>query len=181
MQGNQAAIETRTMKSRDLALIAILLAIGAVVYLFTPNIGIITPDTVVTFAVLAIVLVNPNLPTGLGIGIVAGLLSMFFSKSPIAWFNVPAHIIGALVATLAAGKLGELMTGSISWKPAVGVFVYNVLGGGLFITAMLVTNLFPFEVYIAMGWPQVLLSTLSGIVIDMILYLPAKAMYDRTG
>lgn len=169
------------MKSRDLALVAILLAIGAVLYAFTPNIGIITPDTVVTFAALAILLVRPSLLSGFGIGIVAGVLGMFFSKSSIAWFNIPAHALGALATAFVALKLGELKTGSLSWKPAVGALAYGVVSGGLFITGMLVAGIFPFQVYITAGWVQVLLSTLSSIVICMILYVPAKNLYERSG
>lgn len=169
------------MKSRDLALVAILLAIGAVLYLFTPNIGVITPDTVVTFAALAIMLVRPKPLTGLGIGIIAGLLGMFFSKSSIAWFNVPAHAVGALVTALVTLAVGELMTGPIAWKPAVGALAYGVVSGGLFITALLLSGVFPFQVYITAGWGQVFLSTLSSIIICMILYLPAKSLYERTG
>lgn len=168
------------MKSRDLALVAILLAIGAVLYFFTPNIGVITPDTVVTFAALAILLVRPRPLTGLGIGLVAGLLGMFFSKSSIAWFNVPCHMAGALAATLVALYLGEWMTGPVAWKPAMGALAYGVVSGGLFITGMLVAGIFPFQVYISAGWGQVLLSTLSSIVICMILYQPAKSLYERT-
>jgi hypothetical protein len=169
------------MKSRDLALVAIMLAIGAVLYAFTPNIGIITPDTVVTFAALAIMLITPPHLTGLGIGIVAGVLGMFFSKSSIAWFNIPAHAIGAWVTALVALRIGELKTGAVTWKPGVGALAYGVVSGGLFITGMLVAGIFPFQVYITAGWGQVFLSTLSSIVICMILYPPAKALYDRTG
>jgi len=169
------------MKSRDLALIAIMLAIGAVLYAFIPNLGIITPDMVVTFAALAILLVLPKPAAGFGIGIVAGLLAMFFSKSSIAWFNIPAHAIGALVTAIVALKVGELKTGKISWKPALGALAYGVVSGGLFITALLAAGIFPFAVYLAAGWPQVLLSTLASIIICLILYTPAKALYDRTG
>jgi hypothetical protein len=169
------------MKSRDLALVAILLAIGAVLYMFTPNIGVITPDTVVTFAALAILLVRPKLLPGLGIGIVAGVLGMFFSKSSIAWFNVPAHAFGALATAVVALNVGELMTGPVAWKPAVGALAYGVVSGGLFITALLIAGVFPFQVYLTAGWVQVFLSTLSSIIICMILYLPAKALYERAG
>ena len=56
------------MKSRDLALVAILLAIGAVIYAFTPSIGgIFTIDTVASFAVLGILLVRPKPAGGVGI------------------------------------------------------------------------------------------------------------------
>ncbi len=169
------------MKSRDSTLVVLLLALGAVAYMFTPSIGLVTPDTVVTFAALAILLVRPKLLPGLVIGVIAGLLGMAFSKSSIAWFNIPGHVGGALATAAVAVKLSELMTGPVAWKPAVGALAYGVVSGGLFITAMLVFNIFPFQVYITAGWSQVLLSTLSSIVICMVLYLPIKSVYERTG
>jgi hypothetical protein len=169
------------MKSRDSTLVALLLVIGAVLYMFTPNIGIVTPDTVVTFAALAVLLVRPKLLPGLVIGVIAGLLGMFFSKSSIAWFNVPAHAIGALATAVAAVRVGELMTGPVAWKPAVGALAYGVVSGGLFITALLIAGVFPFQVYLTAGWVQVFLSTLSSIIICMILYRPVKSVYERTG
>jgi len=169
------------MKSRDSTLVVLLLAIGAVLYMFTPNIGVVTPDQVSTFAALAILLVRPKLLPSLGIGVVAGLLGMFFSKSSIAWFNIPSHVISALCASLVASKVGQLMTGPISWKPAAVAIGYGVPGGGSFITALLIAGVFPFQVYITAGWVQVFLTVLSSIIIDMILYPPAKALYERTG
>ncbi|NIN64681.1 MAG: hypothetical protein GTO63_08260 [Anaerolineae bacterium] len=168
------------MKSRDSTLVALLLVMGAVLYMFTPNIGVVTPDTVVTFAALAILLVRPKSLPGLAIGVVAGLLGMAFSKSSIAWFNIPAHAIGALATAMAAVRVGELMTGPVAWKPAVGALAYGVVSGGLFITAMLILGIFPFQVYITAGWSQVLLSTLSSVIICMVLYRPVKSVYERT-
>jgi hypothetical protein len=169
------------MKSRDSILVVLLLAVGAVAYMFTPSIGLITPDTVVTFAALAILLVRPKMLPGLVIGVVAGLLGMAFSKSSIAWFNIPAHAGGALAAAAVAVKLGELMTGPVAWKPGVGAMAYGMVSGGLFITAMLILGMFPFQVYMTAGWTQVLLSTLSSVVICMVLYLPVKSVYERAG
>jgi hypothetical protein len=169
------------MKSRDLALVAIFLAIGAVIYVFIPNTGVVTPDTVVTFAALAIMLVMPRPLVGFGIGIVAGLLGMWFSKSPAPWLNIPTHALGAWSTAVVCLKVGELKTGKLAWKPAVGVLAYCVVSGGLFITAFFVMGFIPnFQVYLA-GWGQVLLMTLYSIIICMILYPPAKALYDRTG
>jgi hypothetical protein len=167
------------MKSRDLALTAILLAIGAVLYAFTPNLGIITPDTVVTFSALAILLVAPKLGAGFGIGVVAGVLGMFFSKSSIAWFNIPTHAIGALVTALVAALPADLKIKTVPFKPALGAAAYGVVSGGIFITGMLVAKIFPFQVYLTAGWTQVLLSTLSSVVICMALYPPAKALLER--
>jgi hypothetical protein len=168
------------MKSRDLALIAILLAIGAVIYAFTPSIGgIFTIDTVASFAVLGILLVRPKLAAGVGIGVVAGLISMFFSKSSIAWFNVVVHICGAFVATWVTLRIGEVKLGGLSWKPAVVVTCYKIVAAGLFITTSLLLGFTPWTAYWTVAWPSVLLSTLSGIVICMVLYPPAKALYER--
>ena len=167
------------MKSRDLALVAILLAIGTVIYAFTPNLGVMTPDTVASFAVLAILLVRPKLSAGLGIGIVAGLIGMFFSKSPIAWFNVVVHAAGALNATFWTSKLPEMKVGPIYWKALIVTICYKIVGGGLFITAMLAFGLIPFKIYITVAWTNVLISLATGIIIVMILYPPAKAMYER--
>jgi len=169
------------MRSRDSILVVLLLAVGAVLYMFTPSIGLVTPDTVVTFAALSILLVRPKMLSGLIIGVVAGLLGMAFSKSSIAWFNIPGHVGGALATAVVAVKMGELMTGPVAWKPAMGALAYGVVSGGLFITAMLVLGIFPFQVYMTAGWTQVLLSTLSSVVICMVLYLPAKSVYERAG
>lgn len=169
------------MKSRDLALVAILLAIGTVLYAFVPNFGAVTPDLLVAFVVLAILLVRPKPLEGLGIGIVSGLLSMFFSKSSIAWFNIPAHAAGGFFLALLTYRMGELMTGRISWRPAVGVVIHTLISGGLFITALLVAGIFPFQVYITVAWVQVLLTMVVNGVIVMILYLPAKKLYERSG
>ncbi len=168
------------MKSRDLALVAILLAIGAVIYAFTPSIGgIFTIDTVASFAVLGILLVRPKLSAGVGIGVVAGLIGMFFSKSSIAWFNVVVHICGAFVATWVTLHTGELTIGKIPWKPAVVVTSYKIVAAGLFITTSMLLGFTPLTAYFTIAWPSVLLSTLSGIVICMLLYVPAKKLYER--
>jgi hypothetical protein len=167
------------MKSRDLALVAILLAIGAVIYAFTPSLGTFKIDTVASLAVLGILLVRPPLSAGIGIGVVAGLMSMFFSTSPIAWFNVVVHVCGAAAATWVTSHIGELKIGPLPWKPAVVTITYKIIAAGLFITTQLVMGITPWLAYWTILWPTVLLSTLSGIVITMIFYPPAKAMYER--
>lgn len=169
------------MKSRDLALVAILLAIGAVIYAFTPSIGgVFQIDTVASFAVLGILLVRPKVTAGMGIGIVAGLIGMFFSKSSIAWFNVVVHFLGATAASYATLRLGELMTGKVSWKPAVVVTIYKLIAGGLFILTSFALGFIPtVTALLTTALPSWTLSDLSGIIITMLLYLPAKALYEK--
>lgn len=170
------------MKSRDLALVAIFIAIGSVIYVFMPNTGVVTIDTVVIFTALAIMLVRPQPLVGLGIGIVAGVIGMLFSKSPNPWLNIPTHALGAWATALVSLKFGELKTGAISWKPAVGALAYGIVSGGLFITGFFAMGIIPtFQAYLVGGWGAVLMITLWAIIICMILYPPAKSMYDRTG
>ncbi len=46
------------------------------------------------------------------------------------------------------------MSGPVAWKPAGGALAYGVASGELFITAMLVLGIFPFQVYMTAGWSQ---------------------------
>ncbi len=129
--------------------------------------------------VLSILLIRPKLSAGLGIGIVAGFIGMFFSKSPIAWFTVVVHAAGALNATFWTSKLPDMKIGPVYLKSLLITIAYKIVGGGLFITAMLAFGLIPFKVYITVAWSNVLISLAMGIVIVLILYPPAKALYER--
>jgi hypothetical protein len=166
------------MKAKELALTAIFIAIGAGLYSFTPQIGNITPDTVICFTTLAILLVKPRLLESLGIGLVAGLIGMFFSKSAVPWLNIPCHMIGALCAAIVARYIiSDLLSWKISWKAALAVGAYTLISGAIFITVYLFMGVFPAKVYWTVVWPAVLLTTLVNIIIAVILYIPAKALY----
>jgi len=104
---------------------------------------------------------------------------MFFSKSPIAWFNVVVHAAGALHATFWTSKLPEMKLGPVYLKSLLITIAYKIVGGGLFITAMLAFGIIPFKIYITVAWGNVLISLAIGIVIVLILYPPAKALYER--
>ncbi len=168
------------MKAKELALTAIFIAIGAALYSFTPQIGNITPDTVICFTSLAILLVKPRLLESLGIGLVAGLIGMFFSKSAVPWLNIPTHMIGAFSCAVVARFIeSDLLSWKISWKAALGVCAYTLISGAIFITTYLYMGIFPAKVYWTVVWPAVLLTTLVNIVIVVILYIPAKTVYSK--
>ncbi len=168
------------MKAKELALTAILIAIGAGLYSFIPQIGNVTPDTVVCFTSLAILLVRPAILASLGIGLVAGLIGMFFSKSAIPWLNIPTHMIGALSCAIIARYIqGDLLTWKFSWRAALGVIAYSLISGGVFITIYLFLGVFPVQVYWTVVWPVLLLTTLVNLIIAVILYIPAKSLYMR--
>ena len=105
------------MKAKELALTAIFIAIGAGLYSFTPQIGNITPDTVITFASLAILLVKPTIAASLGIGFVAGawlgvglaqMYARFFSFPYLVFTRDPQLYGLAALVTLAAATGGAL-------------------------------------------------------------------------
>ena len=71
-----------TMKSKDIAIVGILLAIGAILRYFLAMLHTpLTPNMIIAFYCLAIILIQPKIYEALGIGIVAGILSMLISSS----------------------------------------------------------------------------------------------------
>ena len=109
------------MKSRDIALVGILLAAGAIaryISLFVP--GAIVANLTIAFYCLAIILVNPTFREALGIGLVAGII-----LTPIGM--IAGSFLGAFLAELIWAKKDLL--GSL--KAAVGSFIGFMLGTGL--------------------------------------------------
>ena len=72
--------EVFTMKSKDIAIVGILLAIGAILRYFLAMLHTpLTPNMIIAFYCLAIILIRPKVFEALGIGLVAGILSMLIS------------------------------------------------------------------------------------------------------
>ena len=92
--------EGRMARSKQLALVAVLIAIGAVLRMFTPPIAGITPNFVIAMYCLAILLIRPNPGGAVGIGLVGGAVAMMFSKSPIPSLNLVSEPAGALACAL---------------------------------------------------------------------------------
>ena len=72
------------MKSKDIAVVGILLAIGAILRYFLAMLHTpLTPNMIIAFYCLAIILVRPTLLEAIGIGLVAGVLSMVISPETV--------------------------------------------------------------------------------------------------
>ena len=85
------------MKSKDIAIVGILLAIGAILRYFLAMLHTpLTPNMIIAFYCLAIILVRPKILEALGIGIVAGILSMLISSSMFPPGNLISEPLGAL-------------------------------------------------------------------------------------
>ena len=65
------------MKSKDIAAVAIFLAIGSILRYFLAMLNTpLTPNIIIAFYCLAIMVIEPKIHEALGIGIIAGFLSM---------------------------------------------------------------------------------------------------------
>ncbi len=163
------------MKPRDSTVVVILLALGTVIYAFMPNIAGVTPDMVYVFATLALLLVRPKMRFALAIGIVAGVLSMVFSKSSVPVVNVVTHPIGVVLATLIITYTPD-RRGYEIWKPIAASMVYGIASGGLAITFFWQLSNLPTSVYLLGMWPTVLITSAIAAFINVILYSVARRL-----
>jgi len=86
------------MKLKDIAIVGILLAIGTILQYFLAMLHTpLTPNMIIAFYCLAIILIKPNVYEALGIGIVAGVLSMLISSSVFPQANLISEPVGAYV------------------------------------------------------------------------------------
>jgi hypothetical protein len=109
-----------TMKSKDIAIVGILLAIGAILRFFLAMLHTpLTPNMIIAFYCLAIILIRPKIFEALGIGLVAGALSMLISSSMFPPANLISEPIGALVCFAlyaVAVRLGAMNSGIMQFK-----------------------------------------------------------------
>ncbi len=87
-------------KYRWLAVTALLLAIGAILHLVSPNIGGVTPNWTIAMYCIAINLTRPTLGQAAGIGLVAGAVNIPTSKSAFPYGNLASELVGAVVCAL---------------------------------------------------------------------------------
>ncbi|WP_006520321.1 tryptophan transporter [Desulfoscipio gibsoniae] len=124
---------TGMTRSKEIAVVAFLIAIGAVLRMFSPAILGITPNFIIAMYCISILLLRPKLGAALGIGIVAGAISMIFSKSPIPYLNLFSEPAGALMCALLTYYLPEFSIKKYSFKPCLATFLGTLVSGGLYI------------------------------------------------
>lgn len=129
----QRVVETKMSRTKEIAVVAFLIAIGAVLRMFSPAILGITPNFIIAMYCLAILLIRPKIGPALGIGIVAGAVSMIFSKSPIPYLNLASEPAGAIVCALLARYLPELSISKYSFKPALTTLFATLVSGGIYV------------------------------------------------
>lgn len=170
---------SKMVRSKQLAVVAVLLAIGAVLRAVTPPIAGITPNFVIAMYCLAILLIRPNLGGALGIGLVGGAVAMIFSKSPIPYLNLISEPAGALACAFIVSYLPEFSLKNYSFKPILAAAIGTLASGLLYITLnfKFALNLPPEKMMIA--WQAAFITvvipvTVINAVLNQIFCAPAK-------
>lgn len=169
----------RMARTKQVAVVAVLIAIGAVLRMFSPQIAGITPNFIIAMYCLSILLIRPNIGGALGIGMVGGAVAMIFSKSPIPYLNLISEPSGALACALLVRYLPEMNLGNYSLKPSLAATFCTLVSGLVFITLnfKFALNLPPEKFMVA--WKAAFLMvvlpvTAINAVLAQVLYLPAK-------
>jgi len=170
------------MKSKDIAIVGILLAIGAILRYFLAMLHTpLTPNMIIAFYCLAIILVKPKVLEALGIGIVAGILSMLISSSMFPPGNLISEPLGALACFGLYAVLKEKIGG-----PAVTTFITTLVSGFSWVAVSLVAVSFGFAAlkttmigYMTVFVPIVVITAIFNAIIVQILFFPANRVLNR--
>jgi len=172
------------MKSKDIAIVGILLAVGAILRYFLAMLHTpLTPNMIIAFYCLAIILIQPKVYEALGIGIVAGLLSMLISSSMFP----PANLISEPLGALACFGLYALLGSRTKLAPTITTFLSTLVSGFSFaaiaiicVGATILTkyngNIGDFVIVFV---PIVIITAVFNAIIVQILYLPSSRVLVR--
>jgi len=172
------------MKSKDIAIVGILLAIGAILRYFLAMLHTpLTPNMIIAFYCLAIILIRPKVYEALGIGLVAGILSMLISSSMFPPANLISEPLGALVCFGLYAVLRE----KTKLAPTVTTFLSTLASGFTFAAIAIIFvgstilvkyngNMMSFVVVFV---PIVVVTAIFNAVIVQILYFPSVRVLSR--
>ncbi len=171
------------MKSQDIAVVGILLAVGAIVrYLSLVIPGPIVSNLVIAFYCLAVILVVPTFKEVIGIGAVAGIVCALLSHSIFPPANLISEPVGAIVCLSAFTALRS----KFSFSPALATLVGTLASGTTFVIVAMVmvapTILSKFATmgaFVAAIIPIVVGTAIANAVIAQILYMPASKVLSR--
>lgn len=131
----QTPLENVGQKSSlsSIAIVAVLIAIGAALRMFVPPVFGITPNFIIAMYCLAILLTRPKLSGALVIGLVAGVVAMLTSKSAIPYLNLISEPTGAFVAYLMIQVLPTAKLSEYFLKPVLATVLGTLASGGVYV------------------------------------------------
>jgi hypothetical protein len=172
------------MKSKDIAIVGILLAIGAILRYFLAMLHTpLTPNMIIAFYCLAIILIAPKIHEAIGIGLVAGILSMLISGSIFPPANLISEPLGALVCF----GVYALIKNKSKLAPSATTFLATLVSGFSFAIIAIIAvapvllkkyngDLMSFVVVFV---PIVVITAIFNAIIVQILYIPANRVLSR--
>jgi hypothetical protein len=172
------------MKSKDIAIVGILLAIGAILRYFLAMLHTpLTPNMIIAFYCLAIILIAPRIHEAIGIGFVAGILSMLISGSIFPPANLISEPLGALVCF----GVYALIKNKSKLAPSATTFLATLVSGFSFAIIAIIAvapvllkkyngDLMSFVVVFV---PIVVITAIFNAIIVQILYIPANRVLSR--
>jgi len=178
------------MKSQDIAIVGILLAVGAIARLIATALvpSPIVPNFVIVFYCLAIMLIAPRFKEALGIGIVGGIISALISHSLFPPANLISEPLGAIVCLAVflatrnrvkfAPALATLAATFASGITFICIVILLVMvAPGMLYKAFTASSLYAF--FTLMMVTIILPTAILNTVIAQILYLPAARVLSR--
>jgi len=174
------------MKSRDIAVVGILLAIGAILrYLSNIVPGAIVANPIIALYCLAIILIIPRMKDALGIGIVAGIISALISHSIFPPANLISEPLGALVCLAVYTGLRK----RIPLSAGIATFIATLASGFTFLTVSLFViassiipapgENFTMGAFILAVSPIIILTAFANAIITQVLYFPSSRILMR--
>ncbi len=164
--------EKSGIRVRDLILIGVLLAAGAVLKYFAGsiiNIGGVKPNFVIAMYCLGILLVRPKLYESAIIGLLAGAICQFLPGTP--WLNFISELLGAVVMGLMIHAVIKI--GKVNFTPAVATFVSTLISGSVFVSCLFL--FLSAEKSALMGYIPIVLGTaVINTILVQLLYIPLK-------
>jgi len=169
-------VEKTGGQTRWLAVTALFLTIGVILRLVSPNIAGITPNWLIAMYCLAILIVKPGWKKALGIGLVAGVVSVATSKAIFPYANLVSEPLGAVVCALIAGLPVRLPLIK-HVMPAIATVASTLASGLVFITVTKLVMSIPLPVYLFGMLPVVLTVASVNCVVAQVLYYPAARLF----
>lgn len=170
----------RGMKSRWVAVTALLLAVGTILHFITPSFGGITPNWTIAMYCLAINLTRPTISQAAGIGLVAGAINIPTSKSAFPYGNLASELVGAVTCALLVQTAATFTIGKCNLRPALTAFLSTLTSGFTFITILKLVMALPMHVYLYAMLPVVIVVAVVNTVVTQILYFPAQKLFNTT-
>lgn len=125
--------DEKGLSVRDLILIAVLLAAGAVLKLTVSSFlsfGGMKPNFMIAMYCLAIILVRPKAGQAAIIGLLTGLISQIPMLNATPWVNLASETLGAMICGLLI--LVPMKIGKLDLQPLVATFLSTVVSGYTF-------------------------------------------------